>query len=82
MSELVKQISDLRRRVFELEDNLIQEKRQYADEIDHSDNLSYLLGILHNGKNCASTACSFCDAVRLHEKRRNADMGIKYEENN
>jgi hypothetical protein len=76
MSELVKQISDLRQRVFDLEDELIQEKRKYADEIDHSDNLSYLVGVLHDGTNCSSNICSFCDAVRLHEQRRATDMGI------
>lgn len=76
MSELVKQISDLRQRVFNLENELLQEKRKYADEVDHSDNLSYLVGIMHDGKNCSSNICSFCDAVRLHEQRRAIDMGI------
>jgi hypothetical protein len=82
MSELVNRIHDLSQRIIELEDDLIQEKRKYADEVDHSDNLSYLLGILHDGKNCSSTICSFCDAVRLHEKRRDDDMGLGYEEKN
>lgn len=76
MSELVKQISDLRQRVFNLENELLQEKRKYADEVDHSDNLSYLMGIIHDGKNCSSNICSFCNAVRLHEQRRAIDMGI------
>lgn len=75
MSELVFRIRELTARISDLEDMLLQEKRKYADEIDHSDQLSYLLSLIHDGKNCANM-CSFCDAIRVHERRRAVDYGL------
>jgi len=75
MSELVSRIRDLKSHISHLEDSVLNEKRKYADEVDHSDNLAYLMTLLHNGTNCAQF-CSFCDAIKTHERRRASDYGI------
>lgn len=72
MSELVTRINNLKAKILELEDLVMFERRRYADEIDHSDHLSYLITTAHNGKNC-SGLCSYCTAVREHEARRKKD---------
>lgn len=75
MSELVSRVRELSVRISELEDLLLAEKRKYADEIDNSDNLAYLLTLIHNGANCPPS-CSFCDGIRTHERRRASDYGL------
>jgi DNA repair photolyase len=80
MSELITRIRDLTARISDLEDSVMSEKRRYADEVDHSDNLAYLITLLHNGTNC-TTFCSFCDAVKTHERRRATDYGLMGEAN-
>lgn len=75
MSELVSRVRELTARISELEDDLLAEKRKYADEIDNADNLAYLLTLVHNGANCPPS-CSFCDGIRMHERRRAMDYGL------
>jgi len=72
MSELVSRVHKLSDKISELEENVLEEKRKYADEVDHSDQLAHLLTLLHNGKNCVAF-CSFCDIIRTHEMRRSAE---------
>lgn len=75
MSELVSRIRELSARIIDLEDSLMAERRKYADEVDHSDQLAYFMSLLHNGKDCPPL-CSFCDIVRTHERRRAKDYGL------
>ena len=72
MSELVSRVHKLSSRISELEENVLEEKRKYVDEVDHSEQLAYFLTILHDGKNCV-TFCSFCDIIRTHEMRRSVE---------
>lgn len=80
MSELVSRVRELTATISELEDLLLAEKRKYADEVDNSDNLAYLLTLVHNGANCPPF-CSFCNGIRAHERRRATDYGLMVEEN-
>lgn len=75
MSELVSRVRELSTRISELEELLLLAKRKYADEVDNADNLAYLLTLVHNGKHC-SPICSFCDGIRIHERRRAVDYGL------
>lgn len=75
MSELVTRIREMGAKIGELEESVLNEKRKYADEVDHSDNLAYLLSLAHNGKHCPPM-CSFCNGIRQHERRRAIDYGI------
>lgn len=72
MSELVSRVHKLSSRISELEENVLEEKRKYVDEVDHSEQLAYFLTILHDGKNCVAF-CSFCDIIRTHEMRRSVE---------
>jgi hypothetical protein len=75
MSELVSRVHKLSDKISELEENVLDEKRKYADEVDHSDQLAHLLTLLHNGKNCVAF-CSFCDIIRTHEMRRSVEDSV------
>lgn len=72
MSELVARIHKLNNDIFILRERVMEERRKYADEVDNSDQLAHFLSLAHDGKHCAPF-CSFCDAIRTHEKRRLAD---------
>lgn len=72
MSELVSRVHKLNDEIFFLKEQVLEERRKYADEIDHSDLLAHFLSLAHNGKDCPPM-CSFCDIIRTHEHRRLAD---------
>ena len=69
MSELVSRVHKLNNDILLLQEQVMEERRRYVDEVDHSDQLAHFLSILHNGKDC-TPFCSFCDVIRTHEKRR------------
>lgn len=69
MSELVSRVHKLNNDILLLQEQVMEERRRYVDEVDHSDQLAHFLSMLHNGKNC-TPFCSFCDVIRTHEKRR------------
>jgi hypothetical protein len=69
MSELVARIHKLNNDISLLREQVLEERRKYVDEVDHSDQLAHFLSLSHNGKNCGSF-CSFCDVIRTHENRR------------
>lgn len=72
MSELVSRVHKLSGEIVNLKEQVLEEQRKYADEVDHSDQLAHLLTVLHDGKKCIMF-CSFCDIIRTHETRRMAD---------
>lgn len=48
MSELVNRINSLRQRVAELQQEVASERARYVDEVDHSDEMVYILQNLRN----------------------------------
>lgn len=48
MSELVNRINSLRQRVAELQEEVASERARYVDEVDHSDEMVYILQNLRN----------------------------------
>lgn len=48
MSELVNRINSLRQRVAELQQEVALERARYVDEVDHSDEMVYMLQNLRN----------------------------------
>lgn len=80
MSELVSRVHKLNNEIFLLKEKVLEERRKYADEIDHSDQLAHFLALAHNGQHCAPF-CSFCEVIRTHEKRRLADHQAWLSEN-
>jgi hypothetical protein len=71
MSELVNRIRILERKILELEDKVAEERKRYVSEVDHSEDMAFILSGLGS-----QVSSEYDDAIvsileRHQERRRN-----------
>lgn len=72
MSEVIRKMDDLRKRVFDLEEELRATRSRYADEIDHADHLAVVLAQVNHDEGNALYDIAV-SALKYHDERRQGD---------
>jgi hypothetical protein len=75
MSELVNRIKSLRAYILELEQRVADERKRYAEEVDHSENMAFILSEMPE-KNRGDFSVPISRILQEHLERREGDAAL------
>lgn len=75
MSELVNRIRVLQRQISELEDMVADERRRYVSEVDHSEDMAFILSGL-SPRDIGEYGESIANVLVRHQNRRLDDESL------